>query len=125
MKNTTNTLIGIYKTLTQIDISKVNTKTAYWIGRNARKLEPYVKTFEELQDKIRKDAWFESFSKSVEVDGEESARKEYAVQLSEADKEVKEHLEQEVEITFYTIKLDDLELEGKYIPMLLDLITEV
>lgn len=124
---TNNQLIGIDSVLKQIEISELNAKTTYWIGRNIRKLEPITSDFNKLLEGIRSDAWYKEYAAEMESKDDEKiklAKEKFKDQVEEADKEVKEWGEKEVEFNFYTIKIENLELPNKFIPSLLDLISE-
>lgn len=124
---TNDQLIGIDSVLKQIEISELNAKTTYWIGRNIRKLEPITSDFNKLLEGIRSDAWYKEYAAEMESKDDEKiklAKEKFKDQVEEADKEVKEWGEKEVEFNFYTIKIENLELPNKFIPSLLDLISE-
>lgn len=123
VKKTKNEILGITQVLASIDPKDVNQKTAYWIGRNLRKIDYIGQGLEELKEKIRKDSWFEEYNTLSETDKDTAAEK-FKDELAEADKEVKEYLDEEVELSFYTIKIDNVDVKSELIPYLLDLISE-
>lgn len=102
-------------------IDTFNGVTAYLLGRNARKLDAIVKKFEEDRAAILKDSWFKEFN---EMEDTEAAKEKFKVQLDEAEKEIKELLEEEVEFTFYFRKIEELNFNGREVVMFMDLIKE-
>lgn len=102
-------------------IDTYNAITAYLLGRNARKLDAIVKKFEEDRTAILKDAWFKEFS---EMEDKEAATEKFKVELDEAEKEIKELLEAEVEFSFYYRKIEELNFNGRDVVLFMDLIKE-
>jgi dipeptidase len=121
MKN--NTILGTSNVLKQIDPKTVNQKTAYWLGRNVRILEPTIEKFETLRKDVTKDSWFAKYQEASKED-KEGADKTYKDQLTEADNELKAFLDTETDIKIYKINIDDLNIASDLIPYLLDFITD-
>lgn len=102
-------------------IENYNSITAYLLGRNARKLEAISKKFEEDRAAVLNDPWFKEFTESED---QEAAKEKFKVQLEEAEKEIKELLETEVEFTFYYRKIEELNFDGRDTVLFMDLIQE-
>lgn len=102
-------------------IDTYNAITAYLLGRNARKLDAIVKKFEEDRAAILKDSWFKEFS---EMEDQEAAKEKFKVELDEAEKEIKELLEAEVDFTFYHRKIEEVNFNGRDVVLFMDLIKE-
>lgn len=102
-------------------IDTYNAITAYLLGRNARKLDAIVKKFEEDRAAILKDSWFKEFS---EMEDQEAAKEKFKIELDEAEKEIKELLEVEVDFTFYHRKIEEVNFNGRDVVLFMDLIKE-
>lgn len=124
MKYTVEYLLNAHYSLNQIDIKDHNPVTIYLVGRNIRKLEPIAKKFEEDRQEVLKDAWFKEYQELSEKESKEVADKKFEDELKEADKEIKELLEKEVDFTFYTRKIDDVSFTGMDVVKYMDIIGE-
>lgn len=123
MKYKIEYLLNVFHNLNKADVSKLNSVTAYLVARNGRKLDPIVKKFEEDRKKVLEVEWVKEYNELLETDKEE-ANKKYKIEVEEAEKEIKSLLEEEIEFTFYTRNIEDVNFEASDIFALYDLITE-
>lgn len=123
MKYKIEYLLNVFHNLNKADVSKLNSVTAYLVARNGRKLDPIVKKFEEDRKKVLEVEWVKKYNELLETDKEE-ANKKYKIEVEEAEKEIKALLEEEIEFTFYTRKIEDVNFEASDIFALYDLISE-
>lgn len=124
MKYTINYLLNAYSVLSSENIEKHNPVTIYLVGRNVRKLDPIVKKFEEDRAAILKDSWVTEYNELIEKESKEVANEKFKDQVEEAEKEINELLEKEIEFTFYTRKIDDVSFEGMDVVKFMDIIGE-
>lgn len=123
MKYKIEYLLNVFHNLNKADVSKLNSVTAYLVARNGRKLDPIVKKFEEDRKKVLEAEWVKKYNELLETDKEE-ANKKYKIEVEEAEKEIRALVEEEIEFTFYTRKIEDVNFEASDIFALYDLISE-
>ena len=114
-------ILEIVQIINKINIDEVNSVTAYWLARNARKLSPYAEKFEADRKKILDMSWVEEYNLLVKED-KESAQTKYKVQIEESDKEIKDLLNQEITVELYKKPIEVIDVESRFIPGLIDLI---
>ena len=122
-KYTLNELLGTFSELQKIDISEKNPITAYLIARNARKLRPIVEEFSKLREEAQKDEWVSKYQEMLKED-EKKANETYKEQIEAFEKELKDKVEEEVEFTFYTRKIEDVDFTGTEVVKFYNLIQE-
>lgn len=123
MKYKIEYLLNVFHNLNKADVSKLNSVTAYLVARNGRKLDPIVNKFEEDRKKVLEAEWVKKYNELLETDKEE-ANKKYKIEVEEAEKEIRALVEEEIEFTFYTRKIEDVNFEASDIFALYDLISE-
>lgn len=123
MKYKIEYLLNVFHNLNKADVSKLNSVTAYLVARNGRKLDPIVNKFEEDRKKVLEVEWVKKYNELLETDKEE-ANKKYKIEVEEAEKEIRALVEEEIEFTFYTRKIEDVNFEASDIFALYDLISE-
>ena len=123
MKYKIEYLLNVFHNLNKVDVTKLNSITAYLVARNGRKLEPIAKKFEEDRKNVLDVEWVKKYNELLETDKEE-ANKKYKIEVEEAEKEIRALVEEEIEFTFYTRKIEDVNFEAKDVISLYDLIHE-
>ena len=122
-KYTLNELLGTFSELQNIDISEKNTITAYLIARNVRKLRPIVEEFSKFREEAQKDEWVSKYQEMLKED-EKKANETYKEQIEAFEKELKDKVEEEVEFTFYTRKIEYVDFTGTEVVKFYNLIQE-
>lgn len=116
-----NQILTINHYLKQIDTSKVNNRTAYFISRNIRLSNVVGEAFESFRKSVLSDEWY---NKYIEVNNEDvlKAKELYKLELEAADKELQDYVSKDKDLEFYKISLDDYNAPSEYIEFLYDLI---
>ena len=116
-----NLILTINHYLNQINLKETNKLTSYWVSRNVRILKPTIESFEQFRKAAIEDDWFKNYQSKAN-ENELDAREEYKIELDLLDGEFKTKLESEIDVEFYKISINDLEINPEYIEFLYDLI---
>lgn len=116
-----NEILQINHYLKQIDTSKVNNRTAYFISRNIRLSNVVVEEFESFRKGVLSDEWYNKFQEATKED-ESKAKELYKLELEAADKELQDYISKDSDLKFYKIALDDYNAPSEYIELFYDLI---